>query len=54
MFALTFLGDILVGVGAYVAAIYTWPWLREKINGADMEIKLLEARIARIQDAFKK
>lgn len=36
---------LLIGVaGGYAASIYTWPWIRTKINGVREEIAVLEER----------
>lgn len=49
----TFIGDIIIAGLAYVASIYTWPWLRTKIMGAKAEIDRLNARIQAISEASK-
>jgi hypothetical protein len=35
MFGLTVFGDICVAVAAYAAGAFTWPWLHQKILGAE-------------------
>jgi len=45
--------DIGLLVGGYVASIYTWPWLRTKLQGAEAEVKALEARVLALKAAFK-
>jgi hypothetical protein len=45
------MGDIFVAVGAYVASIYTWPWLRTKLVGIEAEVKALEARAQALKTA---
>ena len=45
--------DIGLLVAGYVASIYTWPWLRTKLQGAQAEITALEARAAALKAAFK-
>lgn len=50
---LTFWGDIAIAILAYVASIYTWPWIRTKIMGAKAEVDRLEARIRAIAESVK-
>ena len=45
--------DIFLFVAGYAASIYTWPWLRTKIQGAQGEIAALEARAAALKAALK-
>ena len=52
MFGLTLTGDVMIAVAAYVASIYTWPWLRTKLMGIESEIKVLEARIASLKSSI--
>lgn len=35
---------IVMLAGGYTASIYTWPWLRTKLQGVEAEIKALQAR----------
>lgn len=51
---LTFIGDIIIAAGAYVASIYTWPWLRLKIVGAQAEAAALQVRAIAVLNAVKK
>lgn len=43
-FGLVSFGDMVIAVVAYVAAIYTWPWLRTKLMGVEAEVEALLAR----------
>lgn len=54
MLTATFIGDIAIAVGAYAAAIFTWPWLRTKLLGAQAEADRLRARANAVLDAVKK
>jgi hypothetical protein len=49
-------GDVLLAAAlfaaGYAASIFTWPWLRKAIVGAEAEVDLLHARIAKIMDAI--
>ncbi len=40
---------IIVFVGAYILSIYTWPTVKVWINGAQVEIKALEDKIAALK-----
>lgn len=46
MITATVVFDVLFIAGGYVAAIYTWPWLRTKFIGAEAEAAKLRARAA--------
>ena len=37
--------DAVMFAAGYAASIYTWAWLRTKIQGAQSEITALEARL---------
>lgn len=54
MLTATFIGDIAIAAGAYVVAIFTWPWLRTKLLGAQAEADRLRARANAVLDAVKK
>lgn len=41
---LIFAGDVFFVAAGYVAAIYTWDWLKLKWAGVDAQIKALEAK----------
>ena len=43
--------DILLFAAGYAASIYTWPWLRTQIQGAQSEIAALEARVTALKAA---
>jgi len=45
--------DIALVVGGYALSVYTWPWLRTKIQGVQGEIAALEARAAALKAALK-
>lgn len=44
-----FLGFALLA-GGYVASIYTWPKLKEWVNGAEVEIEKLKTKIGNLKD----
>lgn len=44
--------DAALLAGGYAASIYTWPWLRTKLQGAQAEITALEARAASLKAAL--
>lgn len=50
-------GDFLLAVSlftvGYAASIFTWPWIRKTVLGADGEIQRLSARIGRIMNAIR-
>lgn len=54
MITATIIGDIAIAAGAYVASIYTWPWLRTKLLGAQAEADRLLDRAQAVLDAVKK
>jgi len=43
-----FLDGLLFAAG-YAASIYTWPWLRTQVQGAQSEVTALEARVAALK-----
>ena len=47
-----FLLDAALLAGGYAASIYTWPWLRTKLQGAQAEITALEARATALKTAL--
>lgn len=49
-----FFVDTALLVVGYVASIYTWPWLRTKVQGAQAEVTALEARLAALKAAVTK
>ncbi len=54
MITATIIGDVAIAAGAYVAAIFTWPWLRTKLLGAQAEVDRLRARANAVIDAMHK
>lgn len=44
------IGALVLFVGGYVASIYTWPKLREKISGVEAEIERLKKAIEALKD----
>lgn len=54
MITATVIFDVLFIAGGYVASIYTWPWLRTKLLGAQAEADRLRARANAVLDAVKK
>jgi hypothetical protein len=44
-----FVLDIVLFAAGYAASVYTWPWLRTKIQGAQAEITALEARVTALK-----
>lgn len=39
--------------GGYIAAVFTWPKVKELINGAETEIHALEAKAKALRDKIK-
>lgn len=48
-----YVGLIAVGVGCYVASIFTWPALRQFWIGAEAEVQRLRDRARKVQAAMK-
>ena len=46
--------DVVIFAIGYVASVYTWPWLRLKVNGAATEYDRLRAEADRIINAVKR
>jgi hypothetical protein len=44
--------DAVVFVAGYAASIYSWPWIKLWVNGAQTEIARLEARTAALKAAL--
>lgn len=44
--------DFVLFAGGYVGSIYSWPWLRTKLQGIEAEITALEARAAALKAAL--
>lgn len=51
MFSLTVFGDVLVGVGGYVASIYTWPYVRTFLVSAESDLAAAKAKVAALEAA---
>lgn len=49
--------DLIIFAGfmaaGYVLSIYTWPWLRTFIAGAEQEIAWLKERLAALEDKVR-
>lgn len=54
MITATVILNVLFAAGGYVAAIYTWPWLRTKLLGAQAEADRLRSRANVVLAAVKK
>lgn len=50
---LTFFGDILIGVAAYAAGAFSWPWLHQKFVGAEAYATALRTKANAIVAAIK-
>lgn len=50
---LTLFGDGLIAFVAYVASIYTWPWIRTKLSGVTAEITNLRAKANALEASIK-
>ncbi len=44
--------DAALLAGGYAASIYTWPWLRTKVQGVEAEVKALTARADALKAAL--
>ncbi len=53
MFFFTAFGDICIGVAAYAAGAYTWPWLHAKIVGAEAYAVSLRNRAIDLENRFR-
>jgi hypothetical protein len=42
---LDIIAAVLVFAAGYVASIYTWPWIRTTVTGAEAEIERLRTRL---------
>lgn len=47
------IGDVLFVVGAYVAAIYTWPRVKVLINGLENEARALRAKALDLESKIR-
>lgn len=46
--------DIVIFAAGYVACIYSWQWIKVKINGAAQEYDRLRAQAEKIINAVKR
>lgn len=54
MTTVVLIGDALLLIGGYVAAIYTWPRVKLFLNGAHAEAAKLRAKADAIIEAAKR
>ena len=47
------IGDVLLLVGGYVAAIYTWPRVKVLVNGLENEARALRAKAVDLEAKIK-
>lgn len=52
MMGFTIFGDVILFAAGYAVSVYTWPWLRTKLMGAQAEVTSLEARAAALKAAL--
>lgn len=53
MFFFTAFGDICIGIAAYAAGAYTWPWLHQKFLGASAYAGWLRDKAVAIEAAIR-
>jgi hypothetical protein len=46
-------GDVLILIGGYVAAIYTWPHVKVLVNGFENEARALRAKAVDLEAKIK-
>lgn len=47
------IGDVLLLVGGYVAAVYTWPRVKALVNGLENEARALRAKALDLEAKIK-
>jgi hypothetical protein len=53
MFVLTFIGDLCIAVAGFAAGAYSWPWIHQKIIGAEAYAQKLRQRASAVLAAAR-